>query len=72
MPAGTPDQLKGGEMSLPSQVYSLGIAPPGIKAGLINSKGISLSVYGAKRNSSAASISHSASQRAAERRTKSR
>ena len=34
VPAGTPDQESGGEMSLPSQVYSAGMFPPGGKAGL--------------------------------------
>ena len=29
---GTPDQLSGGEVSLPSQVYSRGISPPSTKA----------------------------------------
>ena len=43
VPAGTPDQVKGGEISAPSQVYSDGIAPPGANAGLASIRGIAVS-----------------------------
>ena len=44
MPAGTPDHDSGGEMSLPSQVYSAGIMPPGGNAGLIRRRGMASSM----------------------------
>jgi hypothetical protein len=38
VPGGTPAQLKGGEMSAPSQMYSAGIWLPGANDGLASSK----------------------------------
>jgi len=42
VPGGTPDQLKGGEMSAPLQVYSGGIGPPDVNARLASINGIGL------------------------------
>src|SRR5438477_9232160 len=41
--SGTPDQVSGGEMSAPSQVYCAGISPPGGIAGLVMTKGMTIS-----------------------------
>src|SRR5205823_13363463 len=41
--SGTPDQVSGGEMSAPSQVYCAGISPPGGIAGLVMTKGMIIS-----------------------------
>jgi hypothetical protein len=43
VPGGRPDQLNGGEMSAPSQVYSVGISAPGANAGLASVKGMTVS-----------------------------
>ena len=43
VPCGTPDHDNGGEMSVPSQVYSAGISPPAGIAGLANIRGMIVS-----------------------------
>jgi hypothetical protein len=41
-PAGTPDHDKSGEVSAPSQVWPLGIAPPGVNAVVVTASDIAL------------------------------
>src|SRR5271155_3484241 len=43
VPSGTPDHVRGGEISAPSQVYCDVISPPGGMAGLASIRGIAVS-----------------------------
>src|SRR6516162_9699462 len=43
VPSGIPDQVSGGDISAPSQVYCAGISPPGGIAGLASIRGMALS-----------------------------